>query len=653
VLLPPSSDTKKKPEERPLTPRLALRVAALGMLALGVFGVLLFRLWALQVLASTRYETLAQKNQVRHVRIPATRGWIMDKNGVPLVRNRISLDVKLDLNVLRTRDQIRRTLARLNPMTQVSVKDGLKLVDAALARHESLSPVTIAKDVPLWVRQYLAEHSWSFKGVTVSRDVVREYPQGRLAAHLFGQIYEIGPRQLKEARYNGLKSGDLIGQSGLEEIYDRWLRGTDGQVEIPVDAGSRPVGPPLQKPAPVNGFNLRLTIDAKVQRALEQSLKWGIDQTPTGKSGAMVAIDVHSGAILGMASWPNFNPNWFTSRRTKTVAGHLKWVNHSGLKPGINKAIADQYAAGSTFKPFTAVAAMMEQLITGSRLLLCSGSVKIADHTFNNWNKYAHTWMDLPTALTQSCDTYFYQLGEMIYNLKGAYGHPLQRWAGRFGFGKKTGIDLPFEIPGLLPDQQTKLAYYKQAWVRKLDSNWRADQIWHPGDEANLSIGQGDLLITPLQLAVAYAAIANGGTVVTPYVVQDVERPGRPPITFPHPKRKVAGLDPTVLSPIRDGLNGTTHDVLGTAYQVFGNFAVNVAGKTGTAEVFGPDNRPLPDNALFASYAPADNPQIAVVTIIKGGGHGGSVAAPAAMRFYAKFFGAVVPKTGDVTDNSR
>jgi penicillin-binding protein 2 len=651
VLLPPSSD-KKTPEERPLTPRLALRVAALGMLALGVFGVLLFRLWALQVLASTRYETLAQKNQVRNVRIPATRGWIVDRNGVPLVRNRISLDVKLDLNVLRTRDQIRRTLKRLQPLTEVTVKQGLIAVDTAVRRQGSLSPVTIAKDVPLWVRQYLAEHSWSFKGVTVARDVVREYPQGRLAAHLYGQIYEINQQELKEPRYRGLEAGDQIGQTGLEEVYDRWLRGTDGQVEIPVDAASRPVGPPVQKPAPVNGFNLRLTVDTKTQRAAETALRWGIDQVGTADSGSLVAIDVHTGAIVAMASYPNFNPNWYTSRRTKAVRGHLKYVNNSGLKPAFNRAISWHYAAGSTFKPFTAVAAMQEGLVSSGQLLLCSGHETYAGLRFNNWDKYAHEWMNLATALTKSCDTYFYQLGDMIYQLKGAYGHPLQRWAGRFGFGKKTGIDLPFEIPGLLPDQQTKLAYYKQSWVRKSDPTWRADQIWHPGDQINLSIGQGDLEITPLQLAVAYAAIANGGTIVTPHVVEDVERPGHKPITFAHPTHPVPGLDPGVLTAIRQGLDGVTHDVDGTAYQVFGDFAVNVAGKTGTAQVFAPDGHELPSTALFASYAPADNPKIAVVAIINGGGHGGSVAAPAVMRFYAKYFGAVIPKTGDVNDLS-
>jgi penicillin-binding protein 2 len=260
--------------------------------------------------------------------------------------------------------------------------------------------------------------------------------------------------------------------------------------------------------------------------------------------------------------------------------------------------------------------------------------------------------MNLATALTKSCDTYFYQLGDAIYQLKGAYGHPLQRWAGRFGFGKKTGIDLPFEIPGLLPDQQTKLAYYKQSWVRKSDPTWRADQIWHPGDQINLSIGQGDLEITPLQLAVAYAAIANGGTIVTPHVVADVERPGHKPISFAHPTHPVPGLDPGVLTAIRQGLDGVTHDVDGTAYQVFGDFAVNVAGKTGTAQVFAPDGHELPSTALFASYAPADDPKIAVVAIINGGGHGGSVAAPAVMRFYADYFGAVIPKTGDVHDLS-
>jgi penicillin-binding protein 2 len=649
MALVPSSSDREPAESPPQTPQLALRVAVMGVVALALFGVLVFRLWAVQVLASPSYQTAAAANLVQHVTLPAWRGRILDTRGRVLVRNRPSLEVQVDTARLSTpalRAPVLRRLARVLGTTR-------RKLEATVAHDQllyPLQPATVATDVDRSMAFFLGENARLFPGVSAVPQPLRYYPGVRVGSHLYGLLVPISAAQLRDKVHYGCYQpphhcygpDDIIGLGGVEGAYDKWLRGLDGRLNVKVDALGRPRGVAIPRPAPQSGYNLRLTIDERVQRAAEDALRRGVLRaSPHGaQSGAIVAMDPSTGAIRALASYPDFNPNWIVSRN----APRYRWANHwlatSPLRPAFDRAIAGQYAPGSTFKPFVAAAALMEGLISPTSELHCTGSLRVSGTTFFNWDKGADQWMSLPTALEQSCDTFFYRLGKAFNDLPPARGSPLQSWAARFGFGRYTGIDIAGEVPGLLPTPS-----FKHHTFRKGTWDWD----WHPGDSVNLAIGQGYLNVTPLQLARGYAAIANGGLLVTPHIAQDAELNGQVVEDFSrHPSRSV-GLSPGALAAIREGLLAVTHNPLGTAYKVFGNFGVSVAGKTGTAQ-----RPPHPDDSLFASYAPADNPKLVVVVVIQGGGHGGEAAAPTAADFYCHYFKHVAcPSFAGVQDNSR
>ena len=344
--------------------------------------------------------------------------------------------------------------------------------------------------------------------MTVVEGEKRTYPFGRLASHVFGQLSEITAAELKEPRFQGYEPSWVIGQNGVEGTYDNWLRGQDGSKRVTIDATGTPLSDQVVRAAR-SGYRLRLTIDKNVQAELEKALADGVKRAaPNGAdSGAMIAMDPKTGAIRGIASYPNFDPNWFVTPNLKANRGHLRYLATSKTTPQLNRAITGLYPAASTFKPFTAIAAVESGVLPNIYdTIRCSGKVRIAGHTFNNWDPYANMLMSLPTALAQSCDTYFYELGYRIYKLDKKQGSPLQHWAGQFGFGKPTGIDIAGESKGILPT----LAYRQKTFKTLVDQQWR------PGDSVLLGIGQGALEVTPLQIAVGYAAIANGGYVVTP-----------------------------------------------------------------------------------------------------------------------------------------
>jgi penicillin-binding protein 2 len=630
MFLPSSPEPR---EQRPQTPQLALRVAVLGTVGLFVFAVLIFRLWALQVLASDTYRARATAQQVKQVSIPAARGDIVDVNGNPLVSNRPSLELQLDPSLVSSSMARHRIILRLASLLRADPRAIWEDVDRQI-RLDPLAPVTVARDVDRSVVLYLGEHAVRYPGVTVVEGEKRTYPNGRLAAHVFGQLSEITAHELGEPRYQGYKAGWVIGQNGVEGTYDRWLRGEDGAKRVTIDASGTPISDQIVRAAR-SGYRLRLTIDKRVQAEAEQALANGVKRARGNgaDSGAIIAMDPNTGAIRAIASYPSFNPNWFVSPNLKRNRGHLRYLTTAGTTPQLNRAIAGLYPAASTFKPFTAIAAVQNGVLSHIYdTLLCSGSITIAHHKFSNWDPTADTPMSLPTALAQSCDTYFYKLGFGIYNLDKKQGSPLQHWAGEFGFGKTTGIDIAGESQGLLPTKAWRQSYYDTA----------VDRQWRPGDSVLLAIGQGALLVTPLQLAVGYAAIANGGYVVTPHIGDDIEDDSDGThlirdLTSNFPRRKVA-LEPGLLTAIHTGLEEATHDPLGTAAPVFAHFNVDVAGKTGTAQKTGE-----PDTAIFASYAPANDPKLVVIVLISKGGHGGSAAAPTALDFYSRYFGLTPP----------
>ena len=648
-----------------LTPRTALRVAILGALAIVVFAVLLLRLWSLQVLSGSRYLDEALDNQLRTVLIEAPRGLILDREGRTLVKNVASTAVELwpsDLPRGSGRDTELRRLAQI-------LRVPLREIKARIRRHVSdpLSPITVKVAVHPDQIAYLFEHQAQFPGVRIRQTYLRRYNSQALAAQVLGFVGEISPRQLRQLRAKGYSPGDRVGQGGVEAAYDAYLRGRSGLAQLRVDSLGRPKGVLAPTQEPESGNAIRLTIDIGVQRAAERALSYGIrlahaDGRWAANGGAIVALQPFTGEVLAMASAPTFRPGLYAGRVDPEKIEPL--VNAKAAKeanyPGLNRASSGLYPAGSAFKPVTALAALAEHLVLPYQALPCTPSFTVrgqtgADQTFTNWDPYVNDELTMPRALAASCDTYFYRLGYQFFGLPAGRGHPLQGWASRFGFGAFTGLDIGPEEDGLLPTPEWREATYTKETDRCC---FEIDRLWKPGDSIQLAIGQKDLLVTPLQMARFYALLANGGKLVTPHVVADVEAPGvegSPPTVLrrfaPAPPQP-SGVDASALGVVRDGLYQATHAPYGTSSGVFANFPVPIAGKTGTAEKVaqppGADRPLLFDQAWWCGWGPVDRPEIVVCVLIENGGRGGTAAAPAALQVFEQFFGEQAPATTPV-----
>jgi penicillin-binding protein 2 len=638
-----------------LTPKLALRVAILGVLTLGLFAVLFLRLWALQILSGPQYVNAAVNNRVRETSIEAPRGPILDRNGRLLVTNVAGTKVLLwpsDLPKRRGRDTELRRLSKVLGVPLRSIVAGIKE-----RAGDPLTPVTLQVAVHKDQVAYLLEHKVEFPGVETSTTFLRFYRAEALAAHILGYPREISAGQLKtipdckgrdQAPY---RAGDVIGQAGVEASKDCELRGTAGLGKRTVDALGRPTsGIDVSRPA-VPGKAVRLTIDITLQRAAERAIRYGIELARAdghwaANGGAIVAMDPRNGAILALASNPTYKPGVWVGRLDPKRLAPLLDSNEAKKAnyPGLDRAINVTYPSGSTFKPVTALAALEEHLVTPYETLPCTGEYVVRGETgagqiFKNWDPYVDEPMSMSKAIEASCDTYFYRLGYMFYGLPSSSGHPLQAWASRFGIGERTGVDVGPESAGLLPTPEWR----EQTFTKKTDpDHWQEDRLWKPGDSIQLAIGQKDLLVTPLQMTRFYSMIAKG-YLVTPHVVADIETgdPSAPKVEQTiDSARKETKLDPAALAVVRDGLYQATHGANGTATSVFGNYPVPIAGKTGTAEkvVSLPDYKGLMDQSWWCGYAPVDNPTITVCALIENGGHGGTAAAPAALKVFEQFF---------------
>jgi penicillin-binding protein 2 len=614
-----------------MTPQLALRLGVLGAVVLFAFAVLFFRLWALQVLSGEQYLSAARNNQLRTIRIEAPRGPILDDRGRTVVGNKLAKVVQVWPASLprRSRPRFFRRLGAVLSVPPAELRETFR----EQQRADPLKPVTLSEGVSDDVVEYLKERGREFPGLTIADTYLRSYPYRRLAAQILGHVGAVTRQQVKSRRY---QYGDHVGQAGIESTYDRYLRGRVGLARLRVDSVGRPRGRPSYTEFFRQGMALRLTLDMKLQRAAEQALVYGIDVAHANHSwaadgGAIVAIDPRDGSIRALASNPTYDPRIYVGR---SKARNLKpLLDQQAAKaanfPGLDRAIAGLYPPGSTFKPVTALAAMREHLVSPYNPLSCTGSMEIDGTVFKNWNPYANEAMTLPTAIAASCDTYFYQLGYAFYRLPAQYGSPLQKWASAFGFGRKSGIDLGGEETGLLPTPQ---------WRRRTFEN-EIDRLWKSGDSVQLAIGQKDLLVTPLQMARFYALVANGGKLVTPHLVSSVEQPGNRgavKAVFSPPPRQV-NVDPYELKAVRDGLYLASHATYGTSSGVFGAFPVPIAGKTGTAEKS--VDGVMQDQSWWCGYGPTDSPSLVVCVVIENGGHGGTAAAPAALRVFENFFG--------------
>jgi penicillin-binding protein 2 len=650
------------------TPKMALRVAVLAAIALVVFAVLVLRLWSLQILSGTKYESAALNNQLRTWRKDAPRGPIVDREGRTLVTNvpGTAVDVWPAFLPKQGRYAEMKRLAMVLHMH-------LPRVLAKLEQHKGdlLTPVQIQTAVHEDQVAYLKEHDLEFPGVYTRLIYLRKYKTEALLAHVLGYVGEISPAQVKalpkscrQADANCPQAGDQIGQAGVEIAYDKYLRGRPEIDEQHVDARGLPVhgqlGIPQPKVTAQPGSSVQLTIDISLQRAAERALQYGIrlahaDNHWLANGGAIVAMNPNDGEILATASAPTFKPSVFVGRTsTKKLAPLLNPVvakQHN--YPGLDRVTEGLYPPGSTFKPVTALAAMQERLISPFQTIQCTAKFEVHGQVFKNWDPFANSPMTMPEALGASCDTYFYNLGYAFYALPPDRGHPLQGWASRFGFGAPTGVDIGPEQGGLLPTPEWRQSTY----TKKSDPCcWQVDRLWKPGDSIQLAIGQKDLLVTPLQMVRFYSLIANGGKVVKPRIVRAVQVPGTPGWQYLNPTVPTSsGVDPNALAVVRDGLYRATHASYGTATSVFGNFPIPVAGKTGTAEKVvqqpGYPHPILQDQSWWCGYAPADKPEIAVCAVIENGGHGGTAAAPAALKVFEQYFhksaGAIGPIYSD------
>ncbi len=647
-----------------------VRLGVLGIATLSLFGALFARLWYLQVVSAHDLRLAANTNHIRTVPLPAPRGRILDRNGIVLVDNRLSLGVTINwqrytkLRPARRKlllEGLAEELTRTDPAKPVRVQDlTRRLADPRFSRFR---PIPVADDVPEEVAVFLAEHRREFPMVVASRTPVRNYRFGSLLSHVLGYVGSLSDAQWRfvEHHQDPLKPydrNDQIGKTGVEATLERQLRGTPGQVRYEVDARNQPIRE-LDHRDPVPGNDLWLTIDSRSQALTEESLQAGLIRarlktnslgSPSAPAGSSIVEDPRNGQILAMASYPTFAPadfsNGITSKRYRELTAP------GNFQPLTNRAVGGTYAPGSTFKLATAYAGTKLGLIHPEDTILDPGYFDIpgcagASCKKFNSGKAAHGTINLQHALTVSSDVYFYKLGFDIWAARDRLhdDSALQNAAGDLGYGQPTGIELPGEARGRLPTP---------TWLREYDRriNGHATNagLWTAGVNMNVAVGQGDVLATPLQVANAYAAFANGGTLYRPSLVLKVTAPMRADkvvSAFRPQVVRTLQFPPGVREAMLAGFAGVTTDPGGTATSAFVGFnpAFAVAGKTGTAQV-GVDpktHKPRQDNSLFAGFGPVSAPQYLGTTVIEAGGFGSDAAAPVVRNILEPISTGTVP----------
>ena len=584
------------------------RIRIFGLLVLLVFTFLSYRLWTLQILQGQRYTVMSEHNRIRLERVPAVRGMVFDRKNRLLINSRPSFDVRYLADDPRDRET---TLRRLAEMVDGDGERFLEAVD----HSKGSEGVTLVRDVD-WPSVVAVEtHRPDLPGVYVSVRARRSYLTDQMTSHVLGYLGEINTRQLRRLRRRGYRRGDEIGQAGLEKRWERHLAGRSGGEKVEVDATGRKVRV-IDRHKATPGHNVVLTLDMDIQQVAYAALE--------GKEGAIVVLDVNTGAVLALVSTPAFDPNSFARGMTPEEWRQLAADSENPLH---NRALQGHFPPGSTFKIVTALAGLQEGVISPKQTLFCGGSYKVGNRVLRDWKKTGHGHMNMHQALVQSCDVYFYQLAQRLGVDK------IARYARRFGFGAPTGIDLDGESPGLVPDR---------AWKRR-----RFGQPWYPGETPLVAIGQGFLGVTPLQMASLLATVANGGTVYRPWFVKQVLSPEGEVMEEYGPVRSgTVDMKPGNLALVRRALFDVVHGRRGTGKRARSEI-VDIAGKTGTAQIVemrgeAVKSEDLPyvvrDHAWFVAYAPAEKPEIAVATLVEHGGHGGATAAPITKKVVEAYF---------------
>lgn len=586
--------------------RLALAFAAVVVL----FGLTLARLWSLQVTWGDQYASLSENNRIRLKRVRATRGTILDRHGRVLVDNRPSFDLVL---VPEDTPDVDRTIASLTTLLGPEAGD-LSAPVVAAKNRPPFEEVILLRDLD-WERIVRIEtHQFELPGVSVQVGPRRTYPHGEMAAHLLGYVGEVNQQEL--AARSGYHMGDLIGKAGAERYWEDQLRGTDGGQQVEVDAVGRKLRV-LNEVDETPGHSLVLTIDRDLQLTAEDALG--------ENDGAVVAIDPRSGEILAMASRPAFDPNVF-ARGIR--AAEWRGLTQSRKRPLNSKALQGTYPPGSTFKVIMAAAALEEGVINAFTSIPCSGGMFFGNRTFRCWRRGGHGMMNVHDALVRSCDVFFYQVGQRLgVDTIAEYAH-------RFGLGAPTGVRLEHESGGIIPTS---------AWKRQ-----RFGEPWYPGETLSVAIGQGYVTATPLQMANAMAALANGGTLWRPSFVKRVESTDGIVLSEEMPEKMGdLGLKPRTITQLHEALADVVNTKAGTGSKARLP-GIEVGGKTGTSQVgrmLGNGSqrglsRERRDHAWFVAFAPVEDPQIAIAVIAEHAGeHGGTAAAPIARKVMARYFG--------------
>jgi penicillin-binding protein 2 len=590
----------------------AVRLSILQHATIAVFIVLGSGFWVLQVVEHAKFDEMAENNHQRTLALRAPRGIVFDRNQRVLVVNRRSYSISIMRE--QTKD-LNRTIRMLSAVLGIDEASIRQTVDRH-RREPTYRPITIVQDASLSQVAAIRARRLDFElpDVVVEQVPTRQYPDA-MAAHLFGYVGEVSDAQVTGSET--LRSGDIVGQAGIEKVYNEMLMGEDGAKRVVVNSVGREIRT-LEENPPNEGKRVALTVDYDLQKALEDGFK------VSGFNGASVIMDPKTGEVLAFASVPAYDPNAFASGIDRATWASL---NTDDLKPLQDRAIQGRYSPGSTFKMAVAAAALEEGLITPDFKVACPGHAVFFGRSFQCSlpNGRGHGTIDLRQAIERSCNVYFYTVGNMLGIDK------IHKWATLFGLGEKTGIDLPNELSGLVPSPE---------WKRE-----RFHEKWYAGETISVSIGQGAVSLTPISMAVYISALANGGTRLTPHLLKAVDDGTGWKDVPPPPARSTVQLKPETIQAIHDGLwmvvnaSGT-----GGKARIPGR---DVSGKTGTAQVIsleggkaarGRSDRDLRDNGWFVFFAPRDNPQISGVVFVEHGGHGGTTAAPIAKHVLETFF---------------
>ena len=616
-----------------------IRLSVLAMIIVASFVAMFSRLWYLQVLAVDEFKLAAKDNRVRIIESEPPRGRILARNGNVLVENKRSLAIALERDLLAKSRMKARVLVRLSQKLDLSLDDMYKELDNVTVSPYKALPV--AFDVSEEDIAYIEEHPDRFPGVVYEEVSSRNVLVGDVAPHVIGYTNEISKEELRDREWKGYDPGDIIGKAGVERSFDRYLRGTPRRERVVVDATGEPIGKPKLLEEEQPGSDLILTISPRIQKIAQSALTSGVSAARgagyEGTSGAAVVMDPNDGDVLGMASYPTYNAeileDGISEKDSKKLGLTTPHDHTDDAWP--NRPIQGPLQPGSTFKAITATAALSLDVVGPYDYVACPGTfVPPGSFTeFYNWTSSDIPPMDLVHALEISCNTVFFDLG---WRMESRWGIPsdadgtfqFQRFARAMGFGHETDVRLPYEHSGIVPDPNlcdidgycTRLGYL-------------------PGYTVNMAVGQGDLLVTPLQMAVAYSAIANGGEVMTPRIVKEVVRTG---VTgeevvvksFEPEVQRTLPLDPGEIDVVRSGLHEVVNGGGGTANDAFVGFPYEVSGKTGTAQV----GESEASHAWFISYAPSYDPQYVVAVYVEKAGHGGESAAPIAREIYEGIF---------------